>query len=103
MDSGLAKKPPQDLPFYRTSGKVRTSSDIIREAKTELLHHELRSLSTRRPETPKDEGRRLFRQSSARDLSTRPPSTFRCCDHNKVVADIVGIYEFYLVIMVSPV
>ena len=77
MDSDLVKKPPRDLPFYKTSDKVRTSVDIIREAKSELLHHELRSLSTRRPETPKDEGRRLFRQSSARDLSTRPPSSFR--------------------------
>jgi len=79
MDLDPAKRPPRDLPFYRTSDSIRTSGDIIREAKSELLHRELRSLSTRRPETPKDEGRRLFRQSSARDLSTRPPSSFRCC------------------------
>jgi len=78
MDGDLAKKPARGLPFYRTSDKVQTSVDIIREAKTELLHGELRSLSTRRPETPQDERRQLFRQSSARDLSTRPPSSFRC-------------------------
>lgn len=77
MDSDLARKPPRDLPFYRTSEKVRTSVDIIREAKSDLLHRELRSLSTRRPETPQDEGRQLFRQSSAHDVSARPPSSFR--------------------------
>jgi len=79
MDSDHAKKPPRDLPFYRTSEKVRTTADIIQEAKTELFcrGHGFRSLSTRRPETPLEDGRRLFRQSSARDLSARPPSSFR--------------------------
>ena len=91
MDSDLAKKPPRDLPFYQTSDKVRTSVDIIREAKNDLLHQELRSLSTRRPETPQDEGRRLFRQSSARDLSTRPPSSFRYCSSQPSVGCVVAI------------
>jgi len=91
MDGDFTRKPPRDLPFYQTSERVRKSVDIIREAKTELLHSELRSLSTRRPETPQDEGRQLFCQSSARDLSTRPPSSFRCSETHCIALGSVAV------------
>jgi len=100
MDSDPAKKPPRDLPFYRTSDTIRTSGDIIREAKSELLHRELRSLSTRRPETPKDEGRRLFRQSSARDLSNRPPSTFRFYNYRASLLSFIFVFLFCVVFLI---
>ena len=37
----------------------------------------LRPLNTRRPETPREEQRKLFGEQSIRDPTNRPPSAFR--------------------------
>lgn len=59
-------------PFYRTPERRRTSAEIIRDAKKAI-----RSLSTKRPFTPRDEKRTLFGEGSNRNPDARPASTYR--------------------------
>jgi len=68
---------PKDLPFYKAPENVRTSAQIIQDAKDSLQRGQLRPLSTRRPETPQESQRKLFGEQSIRDPTNRPPSAFR--------------------------
>ena len=66
------QRPPREV--VRLS-RGPTSAEVIEEARQRLcLLQQLRPLNTRRPETPQEESRRLFRQNSARDLGSRPSS-----------------------------
>jgi len=69
-------KKPTELPFYQTPEHVVTSSKIITEAKSSLKRSQLRSIPTRRPETPQESQRKLF-PCHTRDVQERPPSAFR--------------------------
>lgn len=57
-------------PFYATEGQ--TSANIISEARSSL-----RSLDTKRPFTPVESNRTLFRGSAVKPYEGRPPSAFR--------------------------
>lgn len=57
-------------PFYETDGQ--TSANIVSEARSSL-----RSLETKRPFTPVESKRTLFRSSPPRPYEGRPPSAFR--------------------------
>lgn len=61
----------EENPFYRTPERRRTSAEIIRDAKKTI-----RSLSTKRPFTPRDEKRTLFGEGSNRNPDARPASTY---------------------------
>ena len=79
MESDSLRK-LRDVPFYRAPERVQTSGEIVRDARLSLTSQHIGPLplKTRRPETPLEENsRRLFQQSSAKDLTHRPPSTFR--------------------------
>ncbi|XP_067050151.1 armadillo repeat-containing protein 2-like [Acropora muricata] len=56
-------------PFYETDGQ--TSANIVSEARSSL-----RSLETKRPFTPVESKRTLFRSSPSRPYEGRPPSAF---------------------------
>ncbi|XP_015772193.1 PREDICTED: armadillo repeat-containing protein 2-like [Acropora digitifera] len=56
-------------PFYETDGQ--TSANIVSEARSSL-----RSLETKRPFTPVESKRTLFRSSPPRPYEGRPPSAF---------------------------
>ena len=78
-DPMKAAKKPTELPFYETPDHVVTSSKIITEAKSSLKRSQLRSIPTRRPETPQESQRKLFpcHLRDKRDGIERPPSAFR--------------------------
>ena len=63
-----------NTPFYKVPDRLKdkVSSQIISEAKSSL-----RSVTTRRPETPRDGQRNLFGDQSFRDPTNRPASAFR--------------------------
>ncbi|XP_036370751.1 armadillo repeat-containing protein 2-like isoform X2 [Octopus sinensis] len=67
----MEAKNSNQFPFYRNLEHRRTSADIIRDAKKTL-----RSLSTKRPFTPRDEKRTLFGEMSNRSREARPASTY---------------------------
>ncbi|KAJ8355668.1 hypothetical protein SKAU_G00184620 [Synaphobranchus kaupii] len=70
--SSVDKKCDKREPFYLSPcPKRKTSAEIINEARRSL-----RTVSTRRPFTPKDDQRHLFGQTSSRASEGRPPSTF---------------------------
>ncbi|KAK2154942.1 hypothetical protein LSH36_253g04000 [Paralvinella palmiformis] len=73
---------PKDLPFYKAPENVRTSAQIIQDAKDSLQRGQLRPLSTRRPETPQESQRKLFGEQSIRDPTNRPPSAFSLGSHH---------------------
>ncbi|KAI0237264.1 Armadillo repeat-containing protein 2 [Lamellibrachia satsuma] len=77
-DKMKAAKKPTELPFYQTPEHVVTSSKIITEAKSSLKRSQLRSIPTRRPETPQESQRKLFpcHLRDTRDGQDRPPSAF---------------------------
>ncbi|XP_075058985.1 armadillo repeat-containing protein 2 [Mixophyes fleayi] len=59
-------------PFYQPPTSVqKTSAEIINEAR-----HSLRTLTTKRPFTPREDQRKLFGPSSSRTSDNRPPSSF---------------------------
>lgn len=60
-------------PFYETG--AQTSANIVSEARSSL-----RSLETKRPFTPVESKRTLFRSSPSRTYEGRPPSAFRCAN-----------------------
>ena len=70
-----SSKKKEKLPFYQTTGD-KTSASIIAEARKDL-----KSVSTKRPNTPGDAGRHLFgsHQHSTQQQGTvkRPPSVYR--------------------------
>ncbi|CAL8314984.1 unnamed protein product [Boreogadus saida] len=60
------------FPMVRRSSLSRTSAEIVKEARQSL-----RSLSTKRPHTPRDGARQLFGGNYVwSDVEARPPSTF---------------------------
>ncbi|XP_030201727.1 armadillo repeat-containing protein 2 isoform X1 [Gadus morhua] len=60
------------FPMVRRSSLSRTSAEIVKEARQSL-----RSLSTKRPHTPRDGARQLFGGNYVwSDCEARPPSTF---------------------------
>ncbi|XP_063773154.1 armadillo repeat-containing protein 2 isoform X2 [Pseudophryne corroboree] len=59
-------------PFYKPPTSVqKTSAEIINEAR-----HSLRTLTTKRPFTPREDQRKLFGPLSSRTSDNRPPSSF---------------------------
>ncbi|GAB1602463.1 repeat-containing 2-like isoform X2 [Argonauta hians] len=67
----MEAKSSNPYPFYRNPEQRRSSADIIRDAKITI-----RSLSTKRPFTPRDEKRTLFGERSNRSREARPASTY---------------------------
>ena len=69
----------KDLPFYQVPEDKITPAKIVSEAKNALEKRgPLNPLMiTRRPETPRDDERKLFGEQSDRDPTNRPPSAFR--------------------------
>jgi hypothetical protein len=78
-----------DMPFYETPLGVPTSSQIIKEAKEKLQDAKrnniayvpeanglVRTLSSTRPFTPREDKRTLFGPKSSRAVNERPPSSF---------------------------
>ena len=78
-----------DIPFYETPVGVPTSSQIIKEAKEKLQDAKrnnlayvpeanglVRTLSSQRPFTPREDKRTLFGPKSSRAVNERPPSSF---------------------------
>ncbi|XP_026871333.2 armadillo repeat-containing protein 2 isoform X2 [Electrophorus electricus] len=81
--ASLERKQGKQEPFYFSSGAKRpTSAEIVMEARRSL-----RTLSTQRPFTPRDEHRQLFGDASARARDGRPPSTFSLHAQNFEVPD----------------
>ena len=74
----------KDLPFYEVPEDRLTPSKIVSEAKNAIgktnknvsNSNELRPISTKRPDTPREVQRRLFGDQSNRDPTNRPPSSF---------------------------
>ena len=91
-----AGRKPRSLPFYQTSDKVLTSAQIIKDAKDSLTRAPLRSIATRRPETPQDGARQLFGDQSTRDPSNRPPSAFRLGSIHSFTFAIFDVQFYFL-------
>ena len=69
-----SSKKKEKLPFYQAT-RDQTSSSIIAEARKDL-----KSVSTKRPDTPGDATRRLFgshQHSAQQGAVKRPPSVYR--------------------------
>lgn len=69
-----SSKKKEKLPFYQATGD-KTSASIIAEARKDL-----KSVSTKRPNTPGDAGRHLFgshQHSTQQGTVKRPPSVYR--------------------------
>ena len=77
MDSQSHQRRSKEVPFYETSKNAPTSAKIVSEARDALVRSNLRSVQTKRPETPQDGQRNLFGEQSVRDPSNRPLSAFR--------------------------
>ena len=77
MDSSPPSRRVKDLPFYQAPDHAQISSRVIREARNSVNRSQLRSVNTRRPETPQEGQRQLFGDQSVRDPANRPPSAFR--------------------------
>ncbi|KAI1897608.1 hypothetical protein AGOR_G00085020 [Albula goreensis] len=78
MSSPVEKKCDKHEPFYLSScPRRKTSAEIIQEARRSL-----RTVSTQRPFTPRNDKRQLFGQASSRSSEGRPPSTFSLYAHN---------------------
>lgn len=71
MDS---KKVKPERPFYIPPQNVPTKAEIINDARRSIQNP--RSLSTKRPFTPRDDRRSLFPTSTCRNPESRPPSAF---------------------------
>jgi hypothetical protein len=89
--NGLEKRRmnKNDLAFYESPSGLPTPSQIIKEAKEKLRDAKVnsiahisessnlvRTLSSTRPFTPREEKRVLFGPKSTRPVSERPPSSF---------------------------
>ena len=78
----------KDLPFYEVPEDRLTPSKIVSEAKNAIGKstkvssggNDLRPISTKRPDTPRESQRRLFGDQSIRDPTNRPPSSFTYVD-----------------------
>ncbi|MFT7797551.1 armadillo repeat-containing protein 2 [Arapaima gigas] len=78
LDASMARVQEKSEPFYRTSLRGRkTSAEIVNEARRSL-----RTVSTQRPFTPRDEQRRLFSQGGPGAGEGRPPSVFSLHAHH---------------------
>lgn len=101
MESDSLKK-LREVPFYKAPERVKTSGEIVRDAKLSLNSQHIGPLplNTRRPETPLEENRRLFRQNSAKDLTHRPPSTFRF-GTSVIVPFVYSIHQLVMINITS--
>ena len=75
----LRRSSSRDLSFYEVPDDKLTPAKIVSEAKHAIIGKQpaLRAIMTKRPETPRDDQRKLFGEQSVRDPTNRPPSAFR--------------------------
>ena len=76
----VVRKSRDSLPFYELPQERAhlIPAKIVSEARNAIVEKPgLRVINTRRPETPREEQRKLFGEQSVRDPTNRPPSAFR--------------------------